>query len=189
MPDQLEDLIKKNRDEMDHREPKTDHLARFKEKLNTVEEEPANDSEFNLSYFLKIAAMVVIVFGLAFMLLNNNESGKETASTDAPPQKVALGEVSGEMAAVEQYFEGALQVKLEEVDAFKMNDATFVADFMKNLNELETQYQQLKSDLALNFGDQRIVNAMIQNFRLRVKLMEKLIEQMQITQKEKKQIS
>jgi uncharacterized protein (DUF305 family) len=68
-------------------------------------------------------------------------------------------------------------------------DSTQKVMLMHELSEMDSIYENLKKDLTTNPNDQRVINAMIQHYQLKVEVMNQILNQLQNAQKENKQKS
>ena len=174
MKRRLEDFIHENRDQLDQASPSEGHFDRF-EQLLSHEEVPKKRSFVPL---MRIAAiLVVLVIAGSYVFLSN--PGQEEGTTELPVTTagISLKDISPEMAEVESFFSAQIN-----------NLAKDAPEATHHLTQLETAYEQLKIELASNYGDERIIRAMIRNYRLRLQVLEQHLElkQFQQTIKNKK---
>ncbi|MBQ0733129.1 hypothetical protein [Aquimarina celericrescens] len=164
-----EDIVKKifenMQNKLDIHEPSADHQIRFLEKLqqqNKVVTLPAKKRNWYKP--LSIAASIAIVIGIAaFSLMSNS-----TVEAD-------LASVSPQMQETQSFFTSAIEVQLEEIGKISSNETReLVADAMKQLEKLESDYEKLKKDLVHSGNDKRVISAMIKNFQKRAKLLEEV---------------
>lgn len=90
-----------------------------------------------------------------------------------------LSDVSEEMAATESYYTGRLQLDRNNLNTQDQN----IAKFLTDLKKLEEEYKMLEVSLSKNFQNERITNAMVNNYKFRLRLMEQLQKYIEIQNK------
>ncbi|MBV1922492.1 MAG: hypothetical protein KUG68_00535 [Flavobacteriaceae bacterium] len=151
----------------------TGHKARFLDKLNTAND--ANEDSivtnnqtnvFQLTWkkALSVAAIVLVIFTASPLLFNQEETTADLAS------------VSPEMEETQSFFTTSINKELQKLKSFNNPDAKLlVEDALKQIEVLENQYEDLKTDLVESGNDKRVIYAMITNFQNRIELLEEVI--------------
>jgi len=165
MSDQLEKWFDKNREKMDLEAPPKSHSERFAQKLNAAE----NTNSFSGKWMWAAAATVVILIAVSFLLGRAGKVDVEAFSRNS------LASVSPEMAEVEDHFVSQVAIKMDDLRAYTDADKALIAENFKILAKLEKEYELLKADLAQNHQDQRVINSMIMNYRIRIKVMDRML--------------
>ena len=165
----LEDFIKRNRADFDDQELPFGHEARFLRKIGKKK------SNLGLKIWYGVAASFIFLAMLSFfakdtLLKNNTLNGKN--------QIVSLSDVSPKYQEVEKFYQEGVSKKIAEID--KLNCR--VGDEQKvmideELKQLDVSYRSLQAELKGNMNDERIINAMITNYRNRIKFLEQVIYQ------------
>ena len=65
-----------------------------------------------------------------------------------------------------------------ELDQFNFIDSTQKNIVMNELTEMDAMYEALKKDLTTNPDDERVINAMIQHYQLKVEVMNQIVNQL-----------
>ncbi len=164
---ELEKFIKDNKEGFEKFEPIDGHQERFLRKLERVEEK--HDQSRVL--FWRIAAAVIVMAAVCTSVL----LPRFNSPADVQYGSMSLSEVSSELADVELYYESKLAQEYEEVDKLSKTDPV-VHTFMEELRFLNDQYDTLEARLYESGSHERVVLAMIENFRLRLEIIEKLEE-------------
>jgi DNA repair exonuclease SbcCD ATPase subunit len=115
------------------------------------------------------AAVVLIIFGASYWAnsyigINKRMAGKHTSINQSIP----------ELAEAEKYYSGLIQTKLTELQNTLSSYPDIKKDLHKDLAELDKAYSDLKKDLKDNVSNEEVVDAMIQNYRLKLKLLEQI---------------
>lgn len=171
----LESIFKKIAPELDMEEPMAGHQARFLDKLNLENRK----KKTGVSWWkpLAIAASVLLMFGL---FLGN--------FTQVLTPDDTLADIAPEVSNTEVYFAGVIQEQLSLLQKEETPEAKkLVADAMDQLAYLEADYNQMRTDL-LQGGDYKIIlRAMVQNFQLRIDLLEGVMQKVETVKNLKKQ--
>lgn len=165
--DKLESFVNENRHEFDHLEPSDKMWDAISNRLN---EKPKQ--RIRKYTWMKVAAVVaVIMLGSAVVYQSILTDQKKTANAiQADPEIQELmeaevfyaQEVSGKMAEIQKCYKAYPELK-SEIEG--------------DLNELEAMYLLLKKDLRENISNKEVIEAMIENNRNRMKLVDEVLEQ------------
>ena len=173
--DKLEEYIRSQREEFDSAEPASGHEARFLERLEGLEAEKKRNSGI---LFWRIAAAIILLLVLAVSSLIPHFNSPD----DVHYRATTLGDVSDEMADVELYYQSRLAEEYNKIDQLSVTDP-LVKSYLDELDTLNEDYKKLESTLYENGSHKKVVLAMIENFRLRLNLMEKLEKQKNLNSK------
>lgn len=174
MPDKLKDFIHDNDADFDAL-PSAGHFERFKQKQAKAPMPVVKLKVYQHPLF-KVAAMFIVVFAVGWLFYNlGKQQGNGGLATTSPE-----GQTSGntELMAAEVFFASQLKEKKSEVLRLASVNAPEIENIMLELDKLEQQYNDLKEELAVNSNNQRIVSAMVQNYRTRLEVLERLLEQL-----------
>jgi hypothetical protein len=168
--DQFNELLNALTELPDREEPAVGHQERFLEKLNAVKEK-GNGSLRRLDWWkpLSIAASIVLVLGI-FLGSQLWDKGVDKRIT----------EISPEVSNTEFYFANLIEQQVAQLESENSPETRkIIDDTMLQLDQLESDYNQLKKDL-LNGGNSKfILSAMIQNFQTRIDLMQDVLNQIE----------
>jgi hypothetical protein len=159
----LEQHIRELRDRLDSDVPREGHEQRF---LRKLEKQPAARVSFR--HVLQIAASVAIILASAMVLVQLNRSGNRTASEEIP---------SSVMEA-DFYYATQVDQRYEQINGFDFENAEEKAVLLDELKDLDTYHQQLLRDLEANPGDERVINALIRHYQVKLEIMDQIIYQL-----------
>ena len=182
MQDTLKDRFEKESFK-DQQEPEIGHRDRFMERLDIEMNHRSEGLQLNISYkFMRAAAAVaVLVTAISFAWFwdQSRALGTETES-------LSLASVSEKYKEVEYFYKdqmasrlAQLEIEDNEADKYVYNEA------LAKLSKLDIDYSALEKDLAQNPGNTRIVYAMIQNYQLRITVLETLLQKLNIKETQK----
>ncbi|MDN5201730.1 hypothetical protein QQ008_10165 [Fulvivirgaceae bacterium BMA10] len=175
MKDKLKDFVTENR--MDFDIYKEDYGALW-DKIESGLDTNKKRRRFGLSTtYFKVAASVVLVLCIGFLYL------KLKYSSTGFDQEVRLEQISSELAEADLYYGSLINEKIQLIQASKED---IDPDIFNDLNLLDEAYNELKEDLKDNADNEEVVSAMIQNYRIKLKLLETILEEIKENEEEKK---
>ena len=158
--DKFEKFVVDHHDEFDAYEPGPDLWNRI--------HKPGTLQTFRYSWIWK-AAVVFLVFGASFWANSYIGNNKHIAGKHTSPTQTIT-----EVAEAEKYYSGLIQTKLTELQNTLSSYPELKQDLHKDLADLDSAYRDLKKDLKDNVSNEEVVEAMIQNYRLKLKLLEQI---------------
>jgi hypothetical protein len=166
--ERLKKYIRKNRDSFDEREPLEGHFDRFRQKLET--RKPAR--KVNLFMVAAAAAISGIILTGTLGILYNNSSLNRFNS-----QEQSLSVISPELKEVENYYLSQISTKYDQIVSLKKNATPEIAsEVNKAIVDLDLGYTLLKKDLSRSPKQERIVSAMIQQYQVRVDMLDQILK-------------
>lgn len=154
----IEDIIKNHRSSFFDEDPPPGHMNRFHNKL------PGNRWLLPL---MKVAVVVVLLISITLALYYQNFDNELT-----------LENISTELAETEKYYQSVLNKKLSQLEKI-LNDEQY-RNVKSELKVMDKNYMYLKEDLKLNPNDQRIIHAMLNNYQLKIDLLQQVMDQIKI---------
>jgi hypothetical protein len=162
--DRLEEFVKSHSDEFNYLEPS----PKVWERINGENKEK---KPFHLpNYFLRIAAIVTLVAISTVLVLTHPKFNRQDNAKAADPQ-------IEELLETEQFYAQQVTGKLEEIRKCYLTFPELKENVESDLNELESMYSSLKNDLKDNISNKPVIEAMIENNRVRLKLVDSVLEQ------------
>jgi hypothetical protein len=163
--DRLEEFIKNNRGDFDELEPSAEVWAK-------IEQNTRKSKGIRIyGNLLKVAA--VLVFAIVFsVLIVKNEGFRNNSNSvqNIDPEMIELIEA-------EAYYAGQVHKKMEEIEKCYDTYPEIKDDVQADLNELQEMYNMLKTDLSENISKKEVIEAMIENNRHRLKMVDEVLEQ------------
>ena len=166
--DKLEKFVTNHRNEFDIYEPSEGLWKKIKI--------PKVSKTSNYIWMWKAAA-IVLVFGASFWTQNHMKYQKQMMSikSNKPNPEILIPE----LAEANKYYTGLIQTKLNEVQSALVRYPEIKKDMRHEMAELDSVYQSLKNDLKDNISNPEIIDAMIQNYRLKLNLLEQIQTELQ----------
>ncbi|NAY93212.1 hypothetical protein GTQ34_14960 [Muricauda sp. JGD-17] len=164
--DNIEQLFERLQGQIDFEEPVTGHSERFMEKLQKHKGAIPLRSRKNTWWkSLSIAASLALIAILGLQVFNIEPNIKQQVVKIAP-----------EVSDTEFYFASLIEEQVQLLkDEKTPQTAQLVDDTLMQLEHLEEDYKKLEQDLV-NGGDSKIIlNAMINNFQIRIDLLKEVL--------------
>jgi hypothetical protein len=179
MSKRLEDFMKVNREEFDDLEPSADLWQKI-EKYLPPEGSAAQKRQaktFSLSFVLRVAASVIMVMGISFVLYLRHER-KEIVNYAAINPVYAKQQVQ---------YASMVQSKRNELKSIAQTDPQLYKEFSAEIAKMDSTYNKLNKDLATSPNQERVLRAMIRNLQIQTEVLNQqldIIEQINQTKKE-----
>lgn len=163
--DRLEDFVKNNREEFDQLEPSPEVWKKIKGNTS----KPVSYRFFRVS--VRVAAAAVFLMVTSFFVWNVIDSGKRNFAmkTDDPELQ--------ELIEAEAFYAHAVNDKLKEIRKCYYTNPELKTEIENDLSELQDMYSNLKNNLKDNVSNKVVIEAMIENNRYRLKLVDEVLEQ------------
>ncbi|MBN1132589.1 MAG: hypothetical protein JXA39_05920 [Bacteroidales bacterium] len=157
----LQKYIKEHRAEFDDAEPSRRHFDRFEKKL-LLEIIPAGQK---LRHILQIAASVAIIAAAGWFIFDKTHNG----------YKVDVLEIPRELRETEDYYIRQITSRYDRIRNYPFQSDQEKAILLDELNDLDIYQQKLMNDLNANPQDERVVNALIRHYQLKLEIMDQII--------------
>lgn len=167
MSDRLENYIRDHREEFDLNEPASQIWKGIEKNIH-------KKKTIRFRYYMSRAAVVLIIAGLT--LLAHDLFLNKKIFTAGQDKKVKKEIVIPELKEAEVYYSGMVNEKLRELKPELEKNPTIEKELNSDLSDLDSVYQSLKKDLNDDVANQEVIEAMIQNYRLRVSILEDMLE-------------
>jgi len=174
----IEEKIRNNREKFDHADPPAGHFEKFQEKVQTMNA-PAKKG-IQRGFIIRVAAVIIVLITVSITLLTiNNDLFHRSLFSESN-----AGEIPEELQEVQYYYTSLADQKLDEINALAASDeeATKVKELaLQEMNALETTNEQLEEEYKESGNNDRILNAIINNYRIMTKLLDHIITEMDQT--------
>ncbi len=182
MKDKLEQFISENREEFDVFEPN----PKMWEAINKEIAAPVERKIVPWKKILWRAASVVVIFAISFTISDYMHSDDQMAGLTIDNQ--ILQEEFPEIIEAEAYYTMLVNSKKTELLRYASTypDIEKQADY--DLAELDSIYLELKKDLKDNIHNTEIIEAMIQNYRLKLQVLEEILSSISDNKKNNKKV-
>ncbi|HCC70119.1 MAG TPA: hypothetical protein DEQ09_03070 [Bacteroidales bacterium] len=170
----IDKIIRENVDFFNNEEPFEGHFERFSAKLK-ARQFLAPKKVSIVPHLLKAAVVTVLV------AITSLWTWEHVLSPNA--KKMSLSEVSSEYAEVEQYYVKQVNLMEDQIQDIWINGQPDDNEVLLNeLDEMDKMYEDLQKDLKANPNDERVINAMIEHYENKVKVMNYILSQLKQVQ-------
>ncbi len=119
---------------------------------------------------LRIAASIAIIFVVSIGVI------RVTGNAERYANGISLKDISPELAEAEFYYNRLVQEKFEVITSSHVElDPVIQSEFQM----LDSAYVELKNDLKDNVDNEEVINAMIQNYRIKLQILEQILDNIQ----------
>ncbi|GMN09415.1 hypothetical protein MTsPCn9_01290 [Croceitalea sp. MTPC9] len=160
---------------------KDGHEERF---FTRLEEELPETKSLSSYLWLKIAASVILLVGLAsYFFMNTNDvidqktTIVEKTNSEEFKTSISLGDLSPDLKKVENYYVANISLELAGLEVSDENK-DIVDGYMEQLAQLDAEYKRLNKELNEIGPNDQTIEALIQNLQLRLQLLKKLKEKL-----------
>ena len=98
-------------------------------------------------------------------------------------EKTRLVEEIPELQEASMYYTSLLDEKIRQIEPLIREHPELGETLQQDLSELDSIYDELQNDLRDNIANDEVVEAMIQNYVLKIQILEDLLEYMEETSK------
>jgi len=171
--DKLEKFVIENRNQFDTMEPSPDLWEKIK---------PSQTKKIDINWtrMLIRAAAVVVIFVSSYIffdyIINKNQEPVIAEVEANDPEDIRTYQ---ELMEAEYYYTSMIENRKEEFIRLTGNNAPLRKEITIELKELDKVYRELKEDLKDNADNEEVVVAMIQNYRLKLEILEEILLQLQ----------
>ena len=149
--------------DFDFQEPHVGHLDRFERKLNH-KKQPIQTSW----KWLSVAASIVLLIGFWF---GNRHQRQQTD----------LADISPKMEEVQNYFISTIKQELKSVESNRsLETEAVIEEALESLEKLEENYAFFIVELSKKGNENKIIQAMIENYQQRLEILENVLMQIKL---------
>ena len=134
-------------------------------------EKNVKPKHFSPVTLLKYAAAIAIFMAGIFSGVFLNNKGLIAMDTKMTSEQTELIES-------EYYYTSEINEKLKELKPYFANDPQLEYDLQADLNELDDYCKNLKTDLKDNVNNEEVIEAMIHGYRMKLEILESLLQQL-----------
>ena len=176
MKDKLEEFIVENKESFDFYEPNDkvwDRIQKNSKKSKVV----------RINYrtiLIRVAAVFVIFFGSYYFhdFMQSRKNNRIALKSRIEENLIIIPE----LVETEAFYASQVSARLVELKSYTSVFPEIEEDVRYDLNELDSVYAEIKKDLKDNVANDEVIEALIQNYRLKLKILEDLLLQLKQSQ-------
>jgi len=166
-PDRLESFVNENRHEFDPMEPSDKIWDSINSQLNKGKKPVVR--KFIIMKIAAVLAVIVLIPAIVYQIKFSEQ--KQSAKA------VQIDPEVQELIEAEAFYAQEVSVKMTEIQRCYKVYPELKSQIQSDLTELETMYFSLKKDLNENISNKEVIEAMIENNRNRMKLVDDVLGQ------------
>ncbi len=176
--DKLEQYILANRDEFDSLEPS----EKLWDGIIKVKKKPKVISINGLKWAVRVAAVIVIFVG-SYYFHDYRSQQKQLSQFNSSLEEGA--QLYNTLVEAELYYTAQIGIETEKLYQLTAGNSFVREEIQDELKELDKEFRVLKEDLKDGADNEDIIAAMIQNYRLKLSILQDMMYQLQEVKKEK----
>ena len=175
--DDVAGFIAENRDAFDSDFPTNNHIQKFEIKLDKFHKQKKVVPRF----YFKIAVSVALVVASSLLIfwLFNKSVNKQHANFVISQQTIEFREAT-------KYYSQQVAEEYKQLENLVNKNNVLGASFYTDLDSMDMNLHQLETDLANNPNDERIMNAIIEHYRIKVDAINQMIQSSLISESQEK---
>jgi hypothetical protein len=167
-PDKLEKYILDHREQFDDLEPD----PAIWEKVDTRK---ARVIRINWKDIAWKAAAVAVIFVASYYFHDYMSSRKESSAKFLGKNSEVNSPMVRELIEAEAYYTSQINMRKEEVFRLTASDPEVRHEVDREMVDLDRVYKELKEDLKDNADNEEVIEAMIQNYRMKLDILEEML--------------
>ena len=166
--DKLDEFIELNREQFDCFDPSPDLWNKIEVQQNLHQKKHRL-----LRSFMKVAAAIVILLG-SYITINKSFTGKnDTIALQTDSSSTML---FAEYKEAQQFYCSELTTKMNTLKERAKDYPEFLKEANTELQALDNEFKSLQNDLQDGVENKEVVSAMIQNYKFKLEIIEKINE-------------
>ncbi len=150
---------------------------------NKIQPEEPKVRKINWSGIAWRVAAVVIIFVSSYYFhdyMDSRREGSLMEQTQMSQDMEGIEELQV-LKDAEAYYTSMINTKEEQIIQLLGDNKKVMDEIMDEMNELDNIYVQLKNDLKDDVANEEIIEAMVQNYRMKLFILEDILNQLQKT--------
>ena len=173
-PDKLEQFVLDKREDFDDQFPSPDSWERIKGNIR-----PVRRVNWTARMVRIAAAVVIFVASYIFIDYTMNRGISDSLAEDT--MEASYDNIPMLMEA-RVYYSGLISNMENEVYSIAGDNSTISQDIKIEFDELDKVFNELKNDLNDDADNQEVIEAMIQNYRIKLQILEEILTQLKNTE-------
>ena len=181
--DKLNDFIQNNIDEFDDKMPSPFVWDKIKEEREQSHLSSGKTKTFVLStVWYKVAAAILLMSNTYFAYLLTNKDSVEVAEIHIEQEQIdvqptRLSPLYVEFTKVELVYQSQVSNKMRRLRTYQNKFPEVNQEVEAELKELSRDFNQLKAELDNEVMDEIIIQAMVENYQIRLQILEDILSQ------------
>jgi hypothetical protein len=163
MSKRLDGLIREHREEFDDLEPSADLWARIEKHLPPQFDEPKKREAktFTLGFVLRVAATVVVVMSVLFVLYVRNTK----------KDGVDLADINPVYAKQQVHYTSMIETQRSQLKSIAKSQPELYQQFTSQIAEMDSTYKELNNELLTSPNQELVLKQMINNLQIQTQVL------------------
>jgi hypothetical protein len=127
-------------------------------------------------YAWKVAA-AILIFASAWILNDYFDQRKSSGNRFTKVESVANPELN-ELSDAEAFYTTKISNKQAELAVYAKQHPEIIEDLKKEFREMDKNKEELKKDLAESNADEKVIEAIIQSYRVKLEILDQLLAEL-----------
>ena len=170
-PDRLEKFILENRNDFDDQVPSPDSWNKIKENIRPIR-------NINWTARLVRVAAAIVIFVSSYIFIDytfNKNNGKEGYADQTESE---VYENIPVLVEAQVYYSGQIRSMETEVYRIAGENSPIREEINAEFEDLDKVFVELKADLKDDAANEEVIEAMIQNYRIKLQILEEILYQL-----------
>jgi hypothetical protein len=158
----LEEFVKANREEFDDIVPSPELWSRIERELPLqFAHQKKNERSFSLGFVLRVAASVIVVMGVSFVIYMRSSNKSE----------VNYASINPVYAQQQTRYVTLIANKRTELKTISQSDPELYKEFSAETAKMDSVYRKLNNDLVTSPNPELVLRAMIRNLEIQTEVL------------------
>ncbi len=185
--DKLEEFIIKNRASFDDNELSVHVWERINLELNSRNSEsdhtPVIPLHQKYKFLINAAAAILISLGSIFIYEYFDEDNTATVAANEQSNNeertITSEAIIPELKEAEAFYDAKIHTQLVQLRKYARSYPGLEEELTADLNDLDQEFAELKEELSTGVANEEIIEAMIENYQIRLQILEEVLESIQ----------
>lgn len=174
--DSIDNFFNQNRHLFDDANPPDGHEMRFHEKIGFI----TSPRHRFLNIWVNAAASIAIVISVGLWM---------ASVTKSPAVKQVLSQSNPELQEMNTYYQGEVYSKIQVLEANQKVYPSLGKEVNSEIKEIELTRQSLLENYLSNPGNERILNEIVNSYRIQIEVLNQAINLLHQTKNDNKNLS
>ncbi|MGB1031601.1 MAG: hypothetical protein ACPGWM_03245 [Flavobacteriales bacterium] len=177
--DKWKAFLSSNQSEFEDSEPSSDLWNKINADLSRDESKETKESKVSIKWLFTVAAACLLfgVLGTSWFYSSSSDASHLQAGTIVETKsqiKGSFGMLSAELNEVENYYIQEVSFRMKELSKYEVDE-----EWLLELELLQADFASLQNALEEGANREKVIEAMIQNYRIRLSILEDLLEELE----------
>jgi hypothetical protein len=176
--DKLEDYIRKNKEDLDKYTPSREIWTRIDRDIRK--------GRIVRTRWIAAAAMIIVIFTTAVLIYRGEDKrnfGMISSESDALIMKV-----NPDLKETEIYYNNLVNSLYSKATPLLTGNPDLEKELLSDLSHLDSIFTDIKKDLKDNISNQEVIEALINNYRIKIHILEEMLYTLDVNKNNPKKI-